>query len=182
MGPMFPGMSSSGSISGSAPSITEIKLEEVKVETTAPTATNVVTPATKVVKRPPRVLVVDDDPMVLLAVGSMLKRLRCEVSTAANGEQAVEQVADRNNTEKENPIELVIMDANMPVMNGYDAAREITKMIREGKIQPAKIICLSAQDSCEHMKLCKDCGMEYVGITFFGGKREKNHKKTTKIS
>ncbi len=111
------------------------------------------------------VLVVDDDPLIILAVCGMLKKLNCEVYTAANGLAAVHEIIERNSVEKvaSTPVQLVLMDANMPVMNGYDAATKIDKLAQEGKITPAHVACLSAQDSQEHIQLCHKAGMDYIG-------------------
>ena len=54
--------------------------------------------------------------------------------------------------------DLIFMDANMPVMSGYEAAYEITK----DKRVRTPIICVSAQDSIQHKKKCIDCGMSGI--------------------
>ena len=105
---------------------------------------------------------VDDDPLVLLAVRSMLTRLECEVITAANGAVALEEVQKQNYLDCSNPLGLILMDVNMPVMNGYESASHIMRLIKNRQILPAHIVCLSAQDTPEHVKLCKEAGMEYL--------------------
>ncbi len=116
----------------------------------------------QVAPKKPQIMLVDDDPLALLAVSSMLKHLQCEVLTAPNGLVALEEVKRINRPEATDSVQLMLMDANMPVMSGYDSARQITSMVREGKILPLKIVCLSAQDSGEHAELCKSSGMDYV--------------------
>ncbi len=122
--------------------------------------------ALSLVDQPLHVMVVDDDPLVILVVGSMLKRLGCRVDTAVNGQIAVEEIARINRVDagKEDVVQLVFMDANMPVMNGYEAATRITQMEKQGEIWKTYIICLSAQDSGEHLELCLSSGMDYAGI------------------
>jgi CheY-like chemotaxis protein len=67
------------------------------------------------------VLVVDDDPLVLVTAAEMLMDLGCEVITATNGNEALEQIkADQR-------IRSLITDIHMPGMDGYelvDRARE----------------------------------------------------------
>ena len=64
---------------------------------------------------------------------------------------------EKGNETRSTP-DLIIMDANMPVMNGYEA----TKMIREEQVVHVPIICLSAQESAEHREQCLEAGMDKV--------------------
>ncbi|MDR3734837.1 MAG: response regulator [Acidobacteriaceae bacterium] len=108
----------------------------------------------------------DDDPLILLAVGGMLKRLKCDICTADNGGAAVEEAVGRNKTggNEAKKVDLIVMDANMPIMSGYDAASNIVGQLREGRLMPLDIVCLSAQESALHEELCKSSGMEYISI------------------
>ncbi len=59
-------------------------------------------------------LVVDDAKVVRVSLGRMMKQLGYEVLEAADGAQALEQM-------EANPdVDVVMLDWNMPVMNGYD--------------------------------------------------------------
>src|SRR5689334_6226471 len=62
------------------------------------------------------VLIVDDDTDVLDVVESMLQELGCEVVSAQNGAEALEQLA-RNER-----ISILITDINMPGMDGHELA------------------------------------------------------------
>ncbi|MBW3550003.1 MAG: response regulator [Proteobacteria bacterium] len=66
-----------------------------------------------------RVLVVDDDVRNIFALSSVLERHGMQVITAANGQDAIEMVAN------DEDIALVLMDIMMPGMDGYDTIREI---------------------------------------------------------
>jgi two-component system cell cycle response regulator CpdR len=60
------------------------------------------------------VLVVDDEPLVLMLTSSMLEDLGCEVVTADSGQRALDWLsADRR-------IEVLITDIKMPGMDGYE--------------------------------------------------------------
>jgi two-component system sensor histidine kinase/response regulator len=65
-----------------------------------------------------RVLIVDDNKMNLLIASKFLKKWRAETDEALNGELALEMV---NN----NKYDVIIMDLQMPVMDGFEAARSI---------------------------------------------------------
>ncbi len=118
----------------------------------------------KVARAGPKILLVDDDPLVLFAVKGMLVRLSCDVLTATSGSQAIEIVASTNRPGATTCIELAIIDANMPVMNGYDTAALLTKRMDKAEVRPLHLVCLSAQDSAAHVELCRRSGMELVSI------------------
>jgi two-component system chemotaxis response regulator CheY len=66
-----------------------------------------------------RVLVVDDEPAIHRLLGDILRFLGCSgVEIAANGKEAVERYRNFQP-------DVVVMDMDMPVMNGFDASREI---------------------------------------------------------
>ena len=65
-----------------------------------------------------RILIVDDEPDILEFVGYNLKKEGYEVETAANGREAVDK------TLAWHP-HLILLDAMMPIMNGYEACRLI---------------------------------------------------------
>ncbi len=112
----------------------------------------------------PKVLLVDDDPLVLMAVRGMLKRFKCEVLTASNGKKALEILNEHNTPFAGYPVQLAILDANMPIMNGYETATAITKAIRDCTMQRLYLVCLSAQETDSHAALCKEAGMDFVCI------------------
>ncbi len=83
-----------------------------------------------------RVLVTDDEPITRMLVKVLLERDRYDVLEATNGQQAVE-IAMR-----ERP-SLVLIDLNMPVMDGYEA---IGSLRREFAMNALPIIVLTAED------------------------------------
>src|SRR5579875_1046970 len=66
----------------------------------------------------PRVLFVDDDPVVRVAAEHLLRRLGLEVDIAADGLAAVEMSAAW-------PYAAIFMDCQMPEVDGYSTTREI---------------------------------------------------------
>jgi PAS domain S-box-containing protein len=70
-----------------------------------------------------RILLVDDEDAVRIAVARMLRKLGYEVDTASDGLEAVGLV--RESSER---WDLIILDGNMPRMTGHDAARHIREI------------------------------------------------------
>lgn len=67
-----------------------------------------------------RILVVDDEENTRLALTRLLSREGYDVKTASNGSEALNQIRNQ-------PVELVITDLNMPVMNGLTFLRELNR-------------------------------------------------------
>lgn len=65
-----------------------------------------------------KILLVDDQPMNILAARGILKRWGAEVVTATQGEEALQKV------KTEQPM-LILMDLQMPIMDGYEASRQL---------------------------------------------------------
>ena len=83
-----------------------------------------------------KILVVDDEQQLALAVKIRLQSRGYQVVTASDGQQGLELV------ERENP-DLIILDVLMPVMDGYSCLREINTRFGRSKIP---IIILTARD------------------------------------
>jgi diguanylate cyclase (GGDEF)-like protein len=104
-------------------------------------------------KRPPRVLVVDDDPVLRLAVSCFMQRLEFTVCPCENGQQAVEAFADQG-------ADIVLMDAAMPVMDGFSACEAI-RVLPNGEHVP--IIMITGYDDEPSIDRAFACGAtEYI--------------------
>ena len=67
----------------------------------------------------PRVLIADDDRSVLDALGTVIESEGFEVVRAADGHAAVEKF-------RQQPIDIVLLDLNMPVKGGWDTLERLT--------------------------------------------------------
>lgn len=82
-----------------------------------------------------RILVVDDNLVNRKVVAGMLRKLGYESTAAEDGAEAVQAV-------ESNEFDLVLMDCQMPVMDGYEAARKIRT--RDDEIASIPIVALTA--------------------------------------
>jgi signal transduction histidine kinase/CheY-like chemotaxis protein len=100
-----------------------------------------------------RALVVDDHHVNQLLASKLLEQLGFEVEVAANGEQAVQAVhASR--------FDLVLMDVQMPVMNGWQATHHIRQAETAGRKIRVPIIALSAHASAADREHALASGMD----------------------
>nr|WP_305881837.1 response regulator [Pseudomonas sp. R37(2017)] len=108
-------------------------------------------------QRHARVLLVEDNPVNQLVAKGMLGKLGCEVTTAAHGGEALDQLEQRD-------FDLVLMDCNMPVMDGYEASRQIR---RSGRWPQLPIVALTANAMSEERERCRAAGMsDYLAKPF----------------
>ena len=104
-------------------------------------------------RRPPRVLVADDNEINQRVVGAMLKRLGCEVATANDGVDAVTQCVGRD-------FDLVLMDYQMPGLDGPEAARRIREDEQQRGKRRVAIVALTANTGADFEARCEAAGMD----------------------
>ena len=106
------------------------------------------------------VLVVDDQIFNIVVLEDLLANLgNVEVVTACNGKEALEKV--ENEAQRGDYFELVFMDCNMPVMDGFDASKGIRDMFKQKKILKDPYICaVTAYTTDGFKKKCFACGMD----------------------
>lgn len=84
-----------------------------------------------------RILLADDSEDNRALIGFYLKKTRYEIEMADNGEVAVLKF-------KSGQYDLVIMDLQMPVLDGYEAVRQIRRWEAENRRPPTPILALTA--------------------------------------
>jgi DNA-binding response OmpR family regulator len=65
-----------------------------------------------------RILIVDDEPNIILSLEYLMKREGFEVAVAADGERALQAMAEQ-------PPDLVILDVMMPRLNGFEVLQRV---------------------------------------------------------
>ena len=83
-----------------------------------------------------KILVVDDEQQLALAVKIRLQSVGYQVVTASDGRQGLDMI------EREKP-DLILLDVLMPVMDGYSCLRELNTKYGRGTIP---VIVLTARD------------------------------------
>jgi hypothetical protein len=96
-------------------------------------------------------LVVEDNPVNQLLAEEMLKRLGFEVTLAADGVEALEACQRRTP-------DVVLMDVQMPRMDGFGATRQLRLLQQAGLLQRFPIIGVTACGASRQE--CLDAGMD----------------------
>ncbi len=99
------------------------------------------------------VLVAEDDMVNQKVVRQMLEELGCEVSVAASGKVAVDVF-------KMGKFDLVLMDMQMPEMDGPEAAELMRTWEAENAAERTPIVALTANAMAEHRTRCLAAGMD----------------------
>jgi CheY-like chemotaxis protein len=98
-----------------------------------------------------RVLVADDNAVNQRAVVRMLGRVGLRADVSVNGREAAERVRSLG-------YDLVLMDCQMPIMNGHDAATEIRKQEPADRHTP--IVAMTADADGDCLNRCLESGMD----------------------
>jgi response regulator RpfG family c-di-GMP phosphodiesterase len=97
-----------------------------------------------------RILVVDDEENNLELMEALLEPLSFKVTTAMNGEEALEQASN-------DPPDLIILDVMMPVMDGFEACRKLKERAGTNFIP---VVMVTALDSMEDRVRGIECGAD----------------------
>jgi len=126
------------------------------IDLTAPSPNSAETSQTTPAGKPPsnilqgrRVLLVDDDVRNLYAMSALLDDLGLQVITSINGEQAIVCFG-------QSPLDLILMDMSMPVMDGYTA----TKLLKNEHGCRIPIIALTAHAMKGDREKCLAAGAD----------------------
>jgi CheY-like chemotaxis protein len=108
-------------------------------------------PADLAQRHPLRILVAEDNPVNVKLIMILLGRMGYQVDVAANGLEALAAL-------KRQSYDVVLMDAQMPQMDGLEATRQIRRECGAGP-RP-RIIALTAAVMPEERRACLDAGMD----------------------
>jgi len=103
------------------------------------------------------ILIVDDSPFNLMVAKHFVMAMGYQVKTALNGKIAINSVKEilRNGQW----IAMIIMDLQMPIMDGFETTKILRNMVVEGEIPDIPIVALSANDTEADKSRCLKVGM-----------------------
>lgn len=102
-----------------------------------------------------QVLVVEDNKVNQMVVAGLLSKLGAEFHICENGQAAIELLMA-----KHHQFDVVLMDCEMPVLDGYTAAARIRQLEQSKRFKPIPIIALTAHVLKEHKEKARSCGMD----------------------
>lgn len=100
------------------------------------------------------VLIVEDHPANQVMMAAQLSALNCHYDIAGDGMQALALLAE------ENYYDVILLDCNLPDIDGYDVARRIRAFERAQGIERTPIVAISALSGSAHQQQCLDSGMQ----------------------
>jgi len=100
-----------------------------------------------------RILLVEDNPVNQRVARRMLQKLGAQVTVANNGEEALQRL-------KPGSFDVVLMDCQMPVMDGFTATRRIRELEQRRGSTRLPIIALTANVMSEDRENCMAAGMD----------------------
>ena len=104
-----------------------------------------------------KVLLVEDNPVNQMVASKMLDTLGLTVVLAANGQEAVDLL-------KEEEFNAVLIDCQMPVMDGFEATRCLREFESNVAKPPVPVIAMTANVMQGDKELCLEAGMDdYLG-------------------
>jgi len=124
----------------------ELAREEVTKESAEPLQLNA------------KILLVEDNPINQMIAQKMMEKIGLRAVLANNGVEALEILAKQS-------FDLVLMDCQMPEMDGFDATREIRKLeLKDLRDEALPVIAMTANVMSGDRQRCLDVGMDdYIG-------------------
>ncbi len=104
--------------------------------------------------RPERILLVEDNAVNQKVSSLLLKKAGYHFEIAENGQIAVEMF------QQDSSFDIILMDCMMPVMDGFEATREIREYEKNSGLPKTPIIALTASVIDDDIQRCYDSGMD----------------------
>jgi CheY-like chemotaxis protein len=103
----------------------------------------------------PRVLVAEDDRTNQIVIRRQLENLGCRAVVVADGQLALDEL-------RSSGFDIVLLDCQMPVLDGYGACREIRRLEKEKGSPRVPVLAVTAWAMQADRDLCMESGMDAV--------------------
>lgn len=120
----------------------------------APQATSSQSPTQQHPAQSARVLIVDDNHVNLMVAAGLCQKLGHQAETCDSGSAAIACLL-----QDKKGFDLILMDCEMPDMDGFETTREIIRQQNEGRLAKTPIIALTAHAVAEKIQACHEAGM-----------------------
>ncbi|KAI5257504.1 hypothetical protein E4T42_01054 [Aureobasidium subglaciale] len=123
-------------------------------------------PRPKTLVKDMHVLIVEDNEINLKVMSKQLRKLGCEIDTAENGLEALNYLSTTtylSSTTKGTPLSMILLDIEMPVMDGLTCIRRIRSLEQSGEISGhIPVIAITANARNEQIATAIEAGMDSV--------------------
>lgn len=124
--------------------------------------------------RPLKILLVEDEKVNRMMATKMLENMGHQIICAENGQECLMQL-------KQTEVDIILMDIQMPVMDGIEATRIIRTSPEMKRFQDIPVIALSAHAHQSNVKMARNAGMNgYISKPFEWATLEKALEKASK--
>lgn len=108
-----------------------------------------------------KILVAEDNPINQTVIQNQLEILGYQADYAINGRSAIARVAACMNNERVRPYDIVLMDCQMPELDGYEATKQLRQLEDDGNIlHKTVVIALTAHAMKDDREKCLSAGMD----------------------
>jgi CheY-like chemotaxis protein len=102
------------------------------------------------------ILLAEDNPVNQKVAKRVLNHLGYQADIVNNGVEAIKAIANT-------AYDLILMDIQMPEMDGLEATKYIRKQESESQLPPIAIVAMTANATDDDQNLCRDAGMnDYI--------------------
>ena len=99
-------------------------------------------------------LIAEDNPVNQVVISKIMEKLAIDFELVGDGQQALDKI--RNDHQK---YDIVLMDCEMPVLDGYQTSRAIRQWEEESSLNQIPIVAITAHALDEHREKTKQAGM-----------------------
>ena len=101
------------------------------------------------------ILLAEDNPVNQKVALRVLKHLGYQADISSNGQEVIQAIAEKS-------YDLILMDMQMPEMDGIEATKYIREQESATQMPPMVIVAMTANTSDDDQNICRDAGMSDV--------------------